>query len=330
MKRGETPDTTIQEHHILRAVKALAPLCRDHEVVITHGNGPQVGLLALESEADPALTRAYPLDVIGAQTQGMVGYWLAQALQNALPTKTFAALVCQTMVGSDDPDLCNPSKFVGQIYDKAEAERLAQERDWEVRQDGSAWRRVVPSPLPREIIELSVIERLLDGGIGVICCGGGGVPIVRDEGGRLRGIEAVIDKDRTAALLAEQLGADALIILTDVFAVEADYGTATARSIRDTSPAELGRLTFPAGSMGPKVEAACSFVTATGHQAVIGRLEDAEQLLIGTKGTVIRPNGGRTTLAPIEPSIPAKEPEPRVAVVDEQTNSTTLHNRVLN
>jgi carbamate kinase len=257
-------------------------------VVITHGNGPQVGLLALESDADPALSRAYPLDALGAQTQGMIGYWLAQALRNAVPTETIAALVCQTVVGVDDPAFANPSKFVGQVYEQAEAERLAKERNWEIRQDGSMWRRVVPSPLPREIVEFSVIERLLGSGFGVICCGGGGIPVVRSAHGQLQGIEAVVDKDRTAALLAEQLGADALLLLTDVAAVEADYGTATARAIRDTSTAELGQLKFPAGSMGPKVEAACSFVDATGHQAAIGRLEDADALLAGTKGTIIR------------------------------------------
>jgi carbamate kinase len=288
LERGEPPDATIQQHHIVRAAEALAPLCRDHDVVITHGNGPQVGLLALESDGDPALTRAYPLDALGAQTQGMIGYWLAQALRNAVPTETFAALVCQTIIGVDDPAFANPSKFVGQVYERADAERLAKERNWTVVRDGSTWRRVVPSPLPQEIVELSVIERLLGGGVGVICCGGGGIPVVRDGDGRLNGIEAVIDKDRTAALLAEQVGADALLLLTDVAAVEADYGTAAARAIRDTSPAELRRLTFPAGSMGPKVEAACAFVDATGHHAAIGRLEDAAGLLGGTKGTIIR------------------------------------------
>ena len=288
LERGEAPDATIQEHHILRAVAALAPLCRDHDVVVTHGNGPQVGLLALESDADPALSRAYPLDVLGAQTQGMIGYWLAQALHNAVRTKTFAALVCQTVVGIDDPAFATPSKFVGQVYEQADAERLATERNWVVRQDGSKWRRVVPSPLPREIVEVSVIERLLISGVGVICCGGGGIPVVRDAAGQLQGIEAVIDKDRTAALLAEQLSADVLLLLTDVSAVEIEYGTAAARAIRATSPAELSRLKFPAGSMGPKIEAACSFVDATGHQAAIGRLEDAGALLDGTKGTVVR------------------------------------------
>lgn len=287
LERDETPDAEIQQHHILRAVEALAPLSRAHDLVITHGNGPQVGLLALESDADPALSRAYPLDVLGAQTQGMIGYWLAQALHNAVPTRTFAALICQTVVNADDPALAHPSKFVGQVYPRTRAEQLARERNWEIRRDGPAWRRVVPSPMPRQLVELAVIQRLLDDGMGVICAGGGGIPVVRDEDGRLRGIEAVIDKDRTAALLAELLDADALLLLTDVAAVEVGYGTPSARAIRRTSVEELRRRDFPAGSMGPKVEAACDFVQATGHLAAIGRLEDAEALLLGSKGTAI-------------------------------------------
>jgi carbamate kinase len=217
----------------------------------------------------------------------MIGYWLAQALRNAVPTRTFAALVCQTVVDAGDPALAHPSKFVGQVYSKTQAERLARERNWEIRPDGSAWRRVVPSPAPRQLVELPVIQRLLDDGVGVICAGGGGIPVVRDDDGRLRGIEAVIDKDRTAGLLAELIGADALLLLTDVAAVEAGYGTPSARPIRHTSVADLRRLEFPAGSMGPKVEAACAFAQRTGHTAAIGRLEDAEALLAGSAGTVI-------------------------------------------
>ena len=287
LERGETPDAAIQQHHILRAVEALAPLCRAHDLIVTHGNGPQVGLLALESDADLALTRAYPLDVLGAQTQGMIGYWLAQALQNAVPSRTFAALVCQTVVSADDPAFAHPSKFVGQVYRKAQAEQLAHERDWEIRRDGSAWRRVVPSPMPKELVELSVIEHLLADGISVVCAGGGGIPVVKDTSGQLHGIEAVIDKDRTAALLAELLGADALLLLTDVAAVEDGYGTTSAHPIRHTSVEDLQRLELPAGSMGPKVEAACAFAQATGRIAAIGRLEDAEALLVGKAGTVV-------------------------------------------
>jgi carbamate kinase len=291
LERGETPDADIEQGHILRAASALAPLFRGHDVVVTHGNGPQIGLLALESDADSALTRGYPLDSLGAQTQGMIGYWLAQAIGNAVPERSFAALVCQTLVSIDDPALALPTKFVGQVYARSRAEELARERGWVVHPDGDRWRRVVPSPRPREIVELPVIKHLLDVGTAVICAGGGGIPVVRDDSGQLRGIEAVIDKDRTAALLAECLSADALLLLTDVTAVEIAYGTPEARQLRETTVAELRNLEFPAGSMGPKVEAACDFVEATGHVASIGRLEDAEALLGGEAGTVIRAKG---------------------------------------
>jgi carbamate kinase len=287
LQRGERPDAAIEQRHILRAVEALAPLGQAHDLVVTHGNGPQVGLLALESDADPALSRGYPLDALGAQTQGMIGYWLAQALHNSLPGRAFAALVCQTVVSADDPAFAHPSKFVGQVYDQAQAEKLAHERGWVVQPDGPSWRRVVPSPLPHELVELSVIKRLVDDGVGVICAGGGGIPVVRDQAGRLVGTEAVVDKDRTAALLAQLLGADVLVLLTDVAAVQVGYGTPSARPIGRTSVAELRRLELPAGSMGPKVEAACDFVEATGHMAAIGRLEDAEALVKGSAGTVV-------------------------------------------
>jgi carbamate kinase len=289
LERGEAPDAEIQQHHILRAVEALAPLSRAHDLVITHGNGPQVGLLALESDSDRTLTRGYPLDALGAQTQGMIGYWLAQALHNAVPTRDFAALVCQTIVNGDDPAFAKPAKFVGQVYERARAEQLAHERGWSIGRDGAAWRRVVPSPRPRQLVELPVIEHLLNSGIGVICAGGGGIPVVSDDEGRLSGIEAVIDKDRTAALLAELVAADALLLLTDVPAVEVGWGTPSAHEIRNASVEELRCLEFPAGSMGPKVEAACDFVQATGHLAAIGRLEDAGALLAGAAGTVVRP-----------------------------------------
>ena len=203
LERGEPPDAEIQEHHILRAAQALAPLSVLHDLVITHGNGPQVGLLAVESESDPVLTQAYPLDALGAQTQGMIGYWLAQAMSNAVRSRNFTAIVCRTVVDVHDAAFSSPSKFVGQVYSEAHARQLASDRHWEVRQDGSSWRRVVPSPSPKEIVELPVIERLLSDGTGIICAGGGGIPVVRDADGSLHGVEAVVDKDRTAALLAE-------------------------------------------------------------------------------------------------------------------------------
>jgi carbamate kinase len=291
LERGEKPDAEIQQRHVLRAVEALAPLLRAHDVIVTHGNGPQVGLLALESDADPELSRAYPLDVLGAQTQGMIGYWLAQAIHNAVPDRHAAAIVCQTVVDAGDRAFAHPSKFVGQIYAKEQAAHLARSRGWTVHQDGNSWRRVVPSPAPIEIVELAEIERLVEDDVTVVCAGGGGIPVVRDERG-LRGIEAVVDKDRTAALLAELLGADALLLLTDVAAVEVDFGTPAARPLGETSVAQLRRLDLPDGSMGPKVAAVCDFVERTGHLAAIGRLEDAELLLLGSAGTVVRGGGG--------------------------------------
>lgn len=288
LQRGEVPDAKIQQHHVDAAVEALAPLARTHDVVVTHGNGPQVGLLAVESLSDPSLTRGYPLDVLGAQTQGMIGYWLAQSLRNANPGRECVALVCQTVVSEADPSFKAPTKFVGEVYDHARAIELADAFGWQVHADGAAWRRVVASPRPLELVELPIIERLLDAGVCVVCEGGGGIPVVR-AAGRLVGVEAVIDKDRTAALLAERVGADALLILTDVAAVEVDFGTDRARRIDRATPAELRAMAFPEGSMGPKVEAACAFVEATGGFAGIGRLADAAAILARTAGTVVKP-----------------------------------------
>ena len=286
LERGESPDSDIQEAHVASAVTALAPLLRAHDVVLTHGNGPQVGVLAVESARDPALSRPYPFDVLGAQTQGMIGYWLVQALSRAAPGRQVACLVCRTLVNAGDPAFGNPAKFVGPVYDEVTAKRLAAERGWEVRPDGSAWRRVVPSPEPVRLVELETIRLLTARGVIVVCAGGGGVPVVADGGG-LRGVEAVIDKDLAAALLAQAVGADALLVLTDVPAVYEDYGTPRARPIRRATAAGLRARPFPAGSMGPKVEAACRFVAAAGGVAGIGTLADAEAVLAGTAGTLI-------------------------------------------
>lgn len=295
LERSERPDSDIQQHHVQAAVDALVPIARDHRLVVTHGNGPQVGLLAAESEKDPDLSHPYPFDTLGAQTQGMIGYWLLQALENALPGRGVATLVTQTVVDAADPAFFDPHKFVGPLYDEERATRLAGERGWTVRQDEGGFRRVVPSPEPRSIVELAHVSGLLRTGAVVICAGGGGVPVVRDVDGHLQGVEAVVDKDLTAALLAERLGADALLILTDVSAVEAGHGTADARPIGHTTVSELRSHSFPAGSMGPKVDAVCRFVSATGGFAAVGRLEDAELLLAGKAGTVVLPAGGRGT-----------------------------------
>ena len=291
LERGQKPEAATQRANAIRAVEALAPLAARHEVVITHGNGPQVGMLALESAADPALERPYPLDVLGAQTQGMIGYWLLQALQNTLPGRQVAAIVNQTLVSAADPAFADPTKFVGPVYDEATAHRLAGERGWQVKPDGDYWRRVVPSPAPERVVETRIIRLLLASGAIVVCAGGGGVPAIRNENGHLEGVEAVVDKDLATSVLAESLEADALLLLTDVPAVMRGFGTPQAEPILRATPAALRREDFPAGSMGPKVEAVCRFVELTGDLAGIGALSDAELILNGKAGTVVTPGG---------------------------------------
>ncbi len=292
LERGEVPLAEIQEGHVDVAVAALAPLAHDHDLVITHGNGPQVGLLANESATDPDLPSPYPLDVLGAQTQGMIGYFFLQAIKNALPAREVVSLICQTEVAADDPAFTHPTKFVGPIYTEEEARRLAPLRGWQVRPDGPSWRRVVASPEPLAILELHAIRLLLGDGAVVICAGGGGIPVLRGRDGRLRGAEAVIDKDLSASLLAQVLQADALVILTDVANVETGFGTDAERPIGRTTTAALRSLSFPDGSMGPKIEAACRFVDATGKPAMIGRLSEAAELVRGTCGTVVEREAG--------------------------------------
>ncbi|GLW34897.1 carbamate kinase [Actinoplanes regularis] len=291
LERGQRPDAATQQANAVRAVQALAPLAADHEIVITHGNGPQVGMLALQSAADPGLRIPYPFDVLGAQTQGMIGYWLLQALQNALPGRQVAAILDQTLVSAADPAFARPSKFVGPVYDEATGKRLAAERGWVVAPDGASWRRVVPSPLPQRIVETRIIRSLLFERTVVVCAGGGGIPVVRDEDGRLRGVEAVVDKDLATAVLAESLDADALLLLTDVPAVLRGFGGPSPEAISRATPAELRRERFPAGSMGPKVEAVCRFTELTGGVAAIGALDDAAAILAGKAGTIVTPAG---------------------------------------
>ncbi|GAA2207685.1 carbamate kinase [Nonomuraea monospora] len=291
LERGQRPDASVQWANAVAAVTALAPLAARHEVVITHGNGPQVGLLALESAADPSLTVPYPFDVLGAQTQGMIGYWLLQSLQNALPGRQVAALINQTLVSAADPAFAAPTKFVGPVYEEDKARELAGSREWSFARDGEHWRRVVPSPEPLHMVESRTIRLLLASGAVVVCAGGGGVPVVRNEAGRLEGVEAVIDKDLATAKLAEALEADALLLLTDVAAVQRGYGTPGAEPISRATPAELRRERFPAGSMGPKVEAVCRFVELTGRLGAIGALADAGAILDGKAGTLVTPAG---------------------------------------
>jgi carbamate kinase len=287
-RRGEPMTVEGQRHNVAVACKPLAPVAEAHELVITHGNGPQVGLLALQAASyDEAST--YPFDVLGAQTEGMIGYLIEQELGNLLPyEKPLATVLTMTMVDPDDPAFANPTKFVGPVYPREDADRLAAERGWVFRQDGDRWRRVVPSPEPRHIVEIRPVQWLLDQGSVVICAGGGGVPTMYTRGTRtLVGVEAVIDKDRASAVLARDLKADLLVIATDVDAVYLDWATPTQRSVVSAHPDALDPGLFPAGSMGPKVEAAASFARASGHPAVIGSLDQLESILAGEGGTRI-------------------------------------------
>lgn len=282
LRRGEPAEAETQRRNVTLAAAALAGLADEHELVLTHGNGPQVGLLALEAEAYDGVA-PYPLDVIGAESQGMIGYLLVQALR-AETERSVVALVTEVAVDAGDPAFRRPTKPIGPVYAEAEARALAAEHGWTVAPDGPHFRRVVPSPEPRAIVELDAVEQLLARGSIVVCAGGGGVPVVR-EGRGLRGVEAVIDKDLTAALLAEQLAADRLVILTDVDHVERGWGTPAAAPIERATPQELRRLEFADGSMGPKVEAACRFVERTGRAACIGSLTELAEVAAGRSGT---------------------------------------------
>jgi carbamate kinase len=287
LARGENPDAAIQLAHLRIAAEAIAPLTAGNEVLICHGNGPQVGLLSLESAHDRSLTRPYPLDDLVAQTQGMIGYWLAQALRNAGVRKPILGLITQTLVDSADPAFASPTKFVGPVYSRDRAEKLADEHGWTIAADGEHWRRVVGSPEPVRIIEQESITALLDGGAVVICGGGGGAAVTEDADGKLTGVEAVVDKDFVASLLGVTVGAQRLLVLTDVSAVMQDFGTPQELALTSLDVNELGGQQYPAGSMGPKLEACRRFVTATGQTATIGALADARELFAGSAGTAI-------------------------------------------
>jgi len=288
-----------QRANVRIACEALAPVAVAHELVISHGNGPQVGLLSLQASAyDEEST--YPFDVLGAQTEGMIGYFIEQELGNLIPfEKPIATIVTMTEVDAADPAMASPTKFVGPVYDEAHARRLAADHGWTVKADGDGWRRVVPSPQPLRIFEIRPITLLLEAGTVVICAGGGGIPTMylpetgvsspNDRNPRtLVGVEAVIDKDRSSAVLAQDLRADLLVIATDADAVYLDWGTPTQRAIACSSPDAVEAFTFPAGSMGPKVEAAAAFARSSpGKVAVIGALPDLAEILAGTAGTRI-------------------------------------------
>jgi carbamate kinase len=291
LKRGEPMTHEVQRANIQVAAQAIAPVAQQHQVVLAHGNGPQVGLLALQASAYKDV-EAYPLDVLGAQTEGMIGYMIEQELGNLLPFEQhFATILTMVEVDPKDPAFQNPTKFVGPVYSEAEAAKLKQEKGWVFKQDGSKWRRVVPSPLPKRIFEIYPIKSLLDTGTIVICAGGGGIPTMYDpEKERwLTGIEAVIDKDLASELLAREVEADLFIIATDVDGIYLDWGKPEQRKLERVTTEQLKSYKFPAGSMGPKVDAAVQFVERTGKRASIGALKDIEQIVAGEAGTNVYP-----------------------------------------
>ncbi|WP_455231939.1 carbamate kinase [Geopseudomonas aromaticivorans] len=284
LRRGEAMTAENQRDNVRVACEQIAKVAAGNELVIAHGNGPQVGLLALQGAAyDTA--NPYPLDVLGAETEGMIGYMIEQELGNLLPAELpFATILTQVEVDGADPAFQKPTKPIGPVYAPEEAERLAREKGWSIAPDGNQFRRVVASPRPQRIIEIRPIQWLLEKGAVVICAGGGGIPTLY-ENGKLRGVEAVIDKDRCSALLAEQLESDLLVIATDVDAAYVDWGKPTQKAIAQAHPDELERLGFAAGSMGPKVQAACEFARHTGKVAVIGSLPEIEAIVQGRAGT---------------------------------------------
>ena len=285
LKRGQPLTAENQRRNVAIAAKALAPLAHDYQLVISHGNGPQVGLLSLQSAAYEEVEE-YPLDILGAQTEGMIGYMIEQELGNLLPMEEpLATILTMVEVDPEDPAFDNPTKPIGPVYSEQEAKKLAEQRGWSVAPDGEYWRRVVASPEPQRIFEMRPIHWLLENGATVICAGGGGIPTVYKPDGTLEGVEVVIDKDRASALLAFELDAGLLILATDTDGVYLDWGGENARRIEQTTPEQMEQYEFEEGSMGPKVEAACDFVRRSGGRAVIGALTDMQGMVAGTAGT---------------------------------------------
>ena len=290
LQRGQPMEAGVQRENIRQAAKAIAEVAKKHQVVLTHGNGPQVGLLALQNEAYKEV-KNYPLDLLGAQTQGMIGSMFAQELRNFLPNHEICTLATHTLVDSNDPAFTDPDKFIGPVYSAEEADKVrAEKSDWVLKADGKYFRRVVPSPIPAEILELTSVKQMLASGeITLICGGGGGVPVQRDAEGKISPVEAVVDKDRASRVLAEGINADALILLTDVPAVETNYGQPDSKKIREATPEAFRAFDFAAGSMGPKVEAICGFVEGAKNRfAAIGALDQAADIIRGEAGTVVK------------------------------------------
>lgn len=287
LRRGQVMNAENQRENIRRAAAELAAVHEHHQLVIAHGNGPQVGMLAL-MDAHYTAIEPYPLDVLGAETVGMIGYMIEQEMGNLIPFKDhIVTVLTQILVDPADPAFQNPTKPVGPVYDRREAEKMQREKGWSIAGDGEQFRKVVPSPLPQRIIEMNVIRLLVDNGIVVICAGGGGIPVAYDENRKLFGVEAVIDKDLASGLLAREVDADRFVMLTDVPNVFVNFGKENQRPITAASPQALQSMDFAAGSMGPKVFGACKFVNETGAQSVIGQLSDLRSIMAGTAGTLI-------------------------------------------
>ena len=285
LQRGQPLTAENQRRNVAIAAEALAPLAHDYQLVVSHGNGPQVGLLSLQSAAYEEVEE-YPLDILGAQTEGMIGYIIEQELGNLLPMEEpLATILTMVEVDPEDPAFDNPTKPIGPVYSEQEAKTLAEQRGWRIARDGKHWRRVVASPEPQRIFEMRPIHWLLENGATVICAGGGGIPTVYKPDGTLEGVEVVSDKDRASALLAFELDAGLLILATDTDGVYLDWGTEDARRIERTTPEQMEQHEFEEGSMGPKVEAACDFVRRSGGRAVIGALSDMQGMVAGTAGT---------------------------------------------
>ena len=287
LQRGQALSAENQRENIRVAAGQMAEIHEHHELIIAHGNGPQVGLAALMDAAytdvDP-----YPLDVLGAKTIGMIGYIIEQELGNIIPFEDhIITVLTQIVVDPADPAFQNPTKPVGPVYDKAEAEKLQIEKGWTMAPDGEHFRKVVPSPLPQRIIEIDTIKMLVDNGVVVICAGGGGIPVAYDDERKLFGVEAVIDKDLASGLLAKGLDAEMFVMLTDVSSVYVDFGTQKQRAIRAAHPDAIEALDFAAGSMGPKVKGACKYVRETGFKSAIGQLSDLAAIMSGKAGTLI-------------------------------------------
>jgi carbamate kinase len=290
LRRGEAMTAQNQRENVRCAAQALAKIAQDNDLVISHGNGPQVGLLALQSVSYGGVP-PFPLDVLDAQTEGMIGYMIEQELGNLLPfERPFATLLTMVEVDKNDPAFKKPTKPIGPVYTESEARRIADVMGWAIAPDGNGWRRVVPSPIPKRIFEIRPIRWLLEKNTVVICTGGGGIPTMYDEQGNLYGAEVVIDKDRASALLAGELDADLLIMATDVDGVYINWGTSRSQKLTSTTPAELKSLNFELGSMGPKVQAACDFVRRTQKRAAIGALTDVPLMYDGHSGTQVRPD----------------------------------------